>query len=418
MRCHSAFRTTLGCSVTLLLFLGFTPGASGLGFEAGPLTVGGAIRANYTLGDYATDGSGAPQRGGGGGDFALDTFRINLDLAQDHWLGKAEYRWYQGYNFLHTGWLGFEKADLGRIEIGLNRTPFGVGPYGPANSWFFDQHYYVGLSDNMRLGIKYTRRFEDLTLDLGYYPASAPNGQGASDDSARYSYATVKDDVADIPGVYEETHQLNARAVYRIEALSTDLGVSAQWARLDADDARAGDSDAHALSAHSSTGIGPVGLKLQLTRYQYDADYQPGEDGVRPSNDLIVMGGYDFAWPVASEGLIPAVALSYTVTGEGRWFDSITFYNDYSVILKDASINGRAFNDSALNVTGMAIAKGGWYVYVDYAMSNGNYFVGDRDDAYGFGDDGAFAQAAVGDFGSNFNDKWNGRFNINFGYYF
>lgn len=64
---------------------------------------GGAIRANYIHGDYAKENSGAPQRGGNGGNFVLDTFRINLDLAKDGWIGKGEYRGYNGYNFLHTG---------------------------------------------------------------------------------------------------------------------------------------------------------------------------------------------------------------------------------------------------------------------------------------------------------------------------
>lgn len=376
------------------------------------------MRANYVQGDYTKNDSGAPQRGGNGGNFELDTFRINLDLAHEGWLGKAEYRWYNGYNFLHTGWVGYEAECGTRIEVGVNRTPFGVGAYGPANSWFFDQHYYVGLSDCMRTGVKVSKAMNALSLDLGYYPLTAPNGRGASSDSALYSYAVVPQDVADIPGVYEEDHQVNARAIYSVESISTDFGVSAQWARLEADDARAEDSDAYAASIHSKSSIGPVGLMLQLTSYKYDADYNAAEGIDARSNDLIVMGAYDFAWPVASEGLIPAVALSYTLPGIEGWFDSVTFYNDYSVIMKDGKLGGREFNDSAMNVTGMAIARGGWYIYVDYALSNGNYFVGDREDNYGFGEDGAFANAAVGDFGSNFNDKWNGRFNINFGYYF
>ncbi|MCA1766571.1 MAG: hypothetical protein LC633_10075, partial [Desulfobulbaceae bacterium] len=76
--------------------------------------------------------------------------------------------------------------------------------------------------------------------------------------------------------------------------------------------------------------------------------------------------------------------------------------------------DGRELNDSAMNVTGMAIANGGWYIYVDYAYSDGNYFVGNEGDVYG----ADYASSAVGDFGANLNDDWNGRFNINFGYYY
>lgn len=128
------------------------------------------------------------------------------------------------------------------------------------------------------------------------------------------------------------------------------------------------------------------------------------------------MGAYDFAWPVASRGLIPSVAVSYTIREPVSWIDSITFYNDYSVIVKDGSDANGGFNDSAMNVTGMAIARGNWYIYVDYAISSGNYFVGDEGDDYGDGE--TYGSASVGDFGANRNDEWNGRFNINFGYYF
>ena len=60
------------------------------GIEAGPLKIGGALRASYVQGDYAKDDTGGPQRGGNGGDFELDVFRVNLDFEKDGWLGRAE----------------------------------------------------------------------------------------------------------------------------------------------------------------------------------------------------------------------------------------------------------------------------------------------------------------------------------------
>lgn len=389
--------------------------SSASAFDVGPLDIGGAIRANYVQGDYAKDGTGAPQRGGNGGNFELDTFRINLDYRHDHVIGKAEYRWYNGYNFLHTGWVGYDFENGNQLQVGLNRAPFGVGPYGPANSWFFDQHYYVGLSDDMDYGIKYSHATGPWSFDLAYYIAAEPNGKGASDDAARYSYDIL--DTGAPYGHYRERNQVNLRTRLHLDELAcpTQLGVSLQYGRLDADEAMADDSYAAAGSIHSHTTLGPWTLMLQLTRYQYDADYHASATnalGNPLSNDLIAMGAYDFAWPVASEGTIPAVALSYTWTPDIEWIDSITFYNDYSIILKDGvSDSGAELNDSAMNVTGFAIANGGWYIYVDYAYSDGNYFVGDEGDDYSSID-------TVGDFGVNGNDDWNGRFNINFGYYF
>ena len=54
---------------------------------------------------------------------------------------------------------------------------------------------------------------------------------------------------------------------------------------------------------------------------------------------------------------------------------------------------------------GAAWAKGGWYIYTEWAYSNGNEFVG--------------GDKAFGDrLGANNDDEWQERFNINFGYYF
>jgi hypothetical protein len=388
--------------------------------EIGPLTIGGAIRANYVQGDYVEDGSDAPQRGGNGGNFELDVFRINLSYEQGPVVGKAEYRWYNGYNFLHTGWIGYNFEKGCQVQVGLNRVPFGVGAYGPANSWFFDQHYYVGLSDDMDYGIKYVKSFENLTLDLAYYVSAENSFNGASSESARYSYDLV--DNGSEFGHYKERNQVNVRAILSVlqdTKMPTDVGISAQWGEMIANEDFAEDSDAYAASVHSKTTVGNAALMLQLTQYKYDAKFKDTVDTngmvVSHTDDLITMGAYDFAWPVASEGMIPSVAVSYTIQPQVAWIDSITFYNDYSVIVKDGELSdGTAFNDSALNVTGMAIAKDGWYIYVDYAYSSGNYFVGNEDDVYG----ATYADSSVGDFGANLNDDWKGRFNINFGYYF
>lgn len=387
-------------------------GVAQAGIEVGDLTIGGAIRANYIYGDYETDDSGAPQRGGEGGDFELDTFRINLDYERGPVVAKGEYRWYSGYNFLHTGWVGYNFEDGGQVQVGLNRVPFGVGAYGPSNNWFFDLHYYVGLADDMDYGVKYSNSIGNLTYDVAYYIAAEHSFLGASSDSARYSYDIV--DNGTPYSHYEERNQGNVRLIYSAlqdTMVPTDVGVSLQAGQLRADKAFAENTEAYAASVHSSSSMGPWTLMLQCTSYKYDADYK----GDELTNDLITMGAYDFAWPVASEGLIPSVALSYTWEVAGDWADSLTFYNDYSMILKDGELpDGTSFNDTAMNVTGVAIAKGGWYIYVDYAYSNGNYFVGDRGDVYG----ATYEESQVGDFGANLNDKWNGRFNINFGYYF
>ncbi|MGB5835061.1 MAG: hypothetical protein WBG92_24170 [Thiohalocapsa sp.] len=379
----------------------------------GPLTVGGAMRVNYTLGSYPNGGDG-PSRGGNGGNFSLDTFRINLDLKYRQLVGKVEYRWYNGYNFLHTGWLGWDFDNGSQLQVGVNRVPFGPGPYGVSQSWFFDQHYYVGLADDMDLGIKYMTSLGNWDLDFAYYNRSEWNGKGTSEDSARYSYDAVDwesaldangDVVSALPNGYRERNQFNLRAIYGFDDLvvPTELGVSLQYGQLKG--RRADNGDHWAASLHMKNTWNNWLLASQITRYKYNLD----DDNLLGTDQLLPMGAYDFAWPAAADAWIPAVSLSYLYeTTRIPWLDSVRPYIEYSNIIKA----DEDFNDSQLFILGAAWARQGWYIYSDLAFSDGNYFVGNDGDNYSNIYDG------VGDFGVDGNDKWNYRFNINFGYYF
>jgi hypothetical protein len=390
--------------------------------QIGPVTIGGAMRVNYVIGSFP-DGAfsdSGPNRGGNGGNVELDTFRINLALDYENIIGKLEYRWYpadagQNYNFLHTGWLGYRFEDGSHVEVGVNRVPFGPGPYGVSQSWFFDQHYYVGLSDDMDLGVKYVTEMDNWKLDFAYYAMSEGSWFGRSEDSARYSYDAVKwresiDEDGNVTfggerNGYAERNQFNIRAIYQLAdaAVPTDLGISLQYGQLEGQ--RADDGSHWAASAHMVNQIGGFKLATQITRYEIDID----DDNPWSTDTLIPMGAYDFAWPVATKAWIPAVSLSYKQeTGQIPWLDYVLPYLEYSSIIKDEG----DFNDSQMWTLGAAWARGGWYIYSDLVYSNGNYFVGNDGDDYSNIFDG------VGDFGANGNDKWNYRFNINLGYYF
>jgi hypothetical protein len=381
--------------------------------KLGPLSVGGAVRVNYIRGSYTDTGDG-PSRGGDGGNFELDTYRINLSLDHAQTIGKLEYRWYNGYNFLHTGWLGHQFQDGGQLQVGVTRVPFGPGPYGVSQSWFFDQHYYVGLADDMDFGVKYLTRRGNWDLDLAYFYSSEGNWNGASADSARYSYDAVKWDYALDPdgnvisaplNGYAERNQFNLRAIYNLDdsTVPTELGVSMQYGQLEG--RRVDDGHHWAGSLHMINHFGGFVLASQLTRYQIHID----DNTPWGTDTLIPMGAYDFAWPVATKAWIPALSLSYRYdTPRIGWLDYVLPYLEYSSIIKDED----TFNDSQMLTLGAAWASGGWYIYSDLVYSNGNYFIGND------GDDYSNIFNGVGDFGVDGNDDWNYRFNINFGYYF
>ena len=162
------------------------------------LNIGGAIRASYVYGDYHQNptylipaptpptpppGYTGDRRGRNIGGFMFDTFRINVDFTYDNIIGSFEHRWWwylknAGYSSLSRAWLGYKFDDAGTLKAGIVRVPFGPGPYGVSSSWFYDQHFYVGLSDDRDTGIRWTNTFDNLTLDLAYFLQAQPNGEG------------------------------------------------------------------------------------------------------------------------------------------------------------------------------------------------------------------------------------------------
>jgi len=289
-------------------------------------------------------------------------------------------------------------------------VPFGPGAYGVSNSWFFDQHYYVGLSDDMDLGAKYTTSIEKLTLDFAYFYNGGPNGLGSSPQGTRYGYdvALWESSVA-VDGTvtnttlngWEEKHQLNFRAIYDFG--HTKVGLSLLYGGLEGTNAE--DGSRTAVSGHMQNFWNNFTLQTQLTWYKMDIDTQ----NLLNADTLVPMGGFDYTWPVASQAWLPAITLNYKYKTDAlEWLDYMLPYVEYSSIIKDDA----SLNNSDLFVLGSAWSRGNWYIYSDLAYSNGNLFVGNIGDNY------SNVYTGVGDFGANGNDRWNYRFNLNMGYYF
>ena len=367
-----------------------------------PIKIGGAMRANYVYGTY-TDG-----RGDDNGDVDLEILRVNADLDFHNIIGRLEYRWYprwfgasSGYSMIHTAWLGYNFEDLGTLKVGIVRVPFGPGPYGVSSSWFFDQHFYVGLSDDPDLGISWSSSLDNLTYNVAYYLQSEFQTDGSSLNSSRYAYDVVKRKVENDEHGYDEQHQFNLRAIYAVENIA-DVGVSLQYGLLKATNVGDDESGSHyALSAHMKNSYANFTLFSQFSYYAHNiADETPWGTG-----DLILMGAYDYASPVASKGIIPAISLRYNGidTSGISWLDSVTPYVEWSSIIKTVE----EYNPSTLVTIGASwTLYGALYVYSDFALSDGNPFVGN---------DGAGDLAANED---NDEKKQNWRLNLNFGYYF
>ena len=284
--------------------------------EKSPITIGGAIGINYAYGAYEGN-----DRGENGGAVDVDVFRLNADLAVDNVIGRLEYRWQAGgnawdtYSMIHTAWLGYDAGESGTFKAGIVRVPFGPTAYGVSSSYFFDQHWYVGLSDDMDLGFRWSTSFDKLALDIAYYPSSEFQTDGESLESSRYGFDVVRwEETVDPDGTvnwavgengFEEQHQFNVRGIYTLEG-GTEVGASLQYGLLQGTNIGGDDSGDHfALSGHMKNALGNFTLYSQLTYYVYNIT----DDTPWNTADLIPMGSYDFAWLVASEGIIPRTVL-------------------------------------------------------------------------------------------------------------
>ena len=369
--------------------------------EDSPIRVGGALGLNWAYGDYTGD------RGENLGAMRLEVFRLDADLDYNNVIGRVEYRYYNepsyDYSLMHTAWLGYNSDDIGMVRAGIVRVPFGPGNYGISSSWFFDQHYYVGLIDDMDLGVRWTKSIGGLTVDLAYYLEDEGHWDGSSVDSARYSYDPViwtkRVDAdgslvsADENG-FTEDGQLNLRAEYTIEGVG-DVGASIQYGKLEGKNVNNSDADHFAASVHAAGSFGNIKVASQLSYYEYDITNTPPWGRV----DLIPMGAFNYPALVASEAWIPSISLRYDGIDTSGFaeLDSVTPYVEWSSILKQSD----ASNDSSLVTMGASWVWAGWYVYTDLAFSDGNFFVG-----------------SGGNFGANQSNDWEKRININIRHYF
>lgn len=351
------------------------------------IKVGGAVRFNYRYDDDTRGNEASKDRGG---DLKFDLFRLDVNGSYSDVLVSAQYRWMEGMNFIHHGWVGYNFTDTLGAQLGLTQVPFGILPYASHN-WWFGIPFYLGFEDDYDLGLKLIQRSGPWDLQLAFFK----NGDfGNAADLERYSYdLAVQGDQQN-----EETNQFNARLAYTIqhgELGSTELGLSGQWGQL-YNRVTKDKGDQYAGAAHLNGKYGRFNLMLEAIQYEFDPR---NPDGV--SDRTVLVGAFNFAHEIAAKGTIYVANLSYDVPVNWGPVTNLTFYNDYSRLVKDAS----EFEDSEINTLGCLVTAGPVYTYIDFIMGKNAAFIGAG------GVDG-FAG------GQHRDDGWNTKVNINVGYYF
>lgn len=337
------------------------------------IEMGGALRFNYVYRDFS-DASESRY-----GESGLDNFRLNVDGEIDKIRVSAEYRFYGYMHTLRYGWIGYQFNEANELQFGVHQVPFGLLPYAAHNSWF-GVPYYVGLSDDYDMGLKYLRQNGGWSTQFAFYKNEELND---ATDLSRYSFDLVR--VGD--DANEEVDRFVGRVAYQFGAgtgCETEVGLSAQTAdiynhELD----RRGAHWAGAL--HLDNRCGRWNFQLQAISYDYDP---PG-----PNSGSVRVGAFETSYPIADEAEIVVANIAYNLAPPWPAVQEIICYNNYSQLLK----KGNAL-DSRINTLGCAIGSGPLFTYIDYILANNMAFFG-----------GSMADGGV--------DEWRGRININIGFY-
>lgn len=349
--------------------------------ETAGVVIGGALRYNYAYRDFSDTNEAKA------GDLEFDIFRVNVDGQYKDVIISAEYRWYSYQDVIHHGYVGYNFNDSWQGQVGVTQVPFGILPYASHN-WWFGIPYYVGFEDDYDMGVKTIWKDNGWNLQLGFFK----NGEwGNSSKLERYSY-----DIVSSLQSNEETNQLNARLAYLFDhgsLGSTELGLSSQWGQL-YNSVTDDKGEMWAAALHLVGDYGPFNVMLEAVSYDYDP-----ENPVDTSDATIEMGAFGVSSLVAAEGEIYLAGISYDVPVSWGPISKLTFYNDYSILVKNED-----YPDSQINTTGVLITAGPLFVYVDYILGRNAQFLGGGSEPFG----------AAGDS----DDDWNSRFNINVGYYF
>lgn len=353
------------------------------------LNLDGAIRAQYVIGDYGAK-TGQPSRAWKDyGRFEFDTFFLGLSYKLDAFSAYVQYRFQGGYQFFKFAYLAYEIADAGKVSAGIVNVPFGATDAGVALSFFFDMNYYVGLADDKDLGVLWEGKAGALSYDVGYYLSSEFAGRGSTSDSARYGYDIVDETANET--YYNEAHQVNARAIYTIDtgSMKAALGASFVFGLINSNGPQ-DDGSHYAAAVHGVVNLDQLRIAVQGTYYKFD---------IGDGNNEITLGAYEAPQQVATEGIIPAISLSYEYKPGLSWVDTITPFLEFSSLIKTES----DWNPTHLLAAGILWGHDGWYVYSEYLYANGHPFIGSV---------GADVMTA------NVANEWHSRINIDFGYYF
>jgi hypothetical protein len=376
---------------------------------AGTLTFGGAIRGRYDLRFDDADAAGQLRRSS---HLSFDTVILRADYDSPTWFAAGQYRFYGG-NFMYRQAYGYENypgevsfpvyAYAGRkfgeghkVSVGLQPVPFDDQYWGSA--FLNSMGFAIGLEEVYNLGVAYEHAGRSWTVQAGYFPTTAPNAFGISDDSARYSVnVTGAGPSAPSSSRNEERDMMVGRVQRRLSTASgTELAFSASaWLSTirNLDTREDGSRRAYALSVKATHG--PYHAKALVARQSFDLR----DTG---SRDVLSVGDYDSAYSIAAKGDLVFAEVGRELTLPALPFKA-SLYGSYARFMKDAA----GFKDTErfnLGVFWNDKATGKIKVWSEVLMGRNDPYVGA----------GQFATGAA----QGGDDRWKTSALVIFGYYF
>ena len=275
------------------------------------LKLGGAIRGRYDLrfNSAAADGSRRTSS-----NLSFDTLILKADYDSPTFFGAAQYRFYGG-SFLYGKASGYDNypgevsfpvyayagarlSKHDKVTVGIQPVPFDDQFWGSA--FLNSMGFVMGLEEVYNAGIKYAHEDDAYKIEAGFFPTTAPNAFGISDDAARYSINIVKGDRSNpLSTRNAERNMLIGRAQYRLASSDTgELFVSGSgWLSTvhNFDTGRDGWRRAFAMSLKGTQG--PWHAKLLAARQDMSLRNPGGED-------VVTVGDYDAPFNIAADGTL------------------------------------------------------------------------------------------------------------------
>ncbi|TDO12646.1 hypothetical protein [Halomonas ventosae] len=310
-----------------------------------------------------------------GGDIEFGKLILGADGSVDNLIYSFQYRFYDGYRFLHHGWLGYQLNDANTLKLGLVQAPFGNMDYGYLG-WYGNLPYLAGFNDNQNVGLKWHHDAGAWNTDLAFFK----NNQLGSTNNSYGANPPGGTDYGEQGNKSE--NQLAARIAYIFgydTDYTTEINFSARGGQLYNEQTHdSGDNWATALGL--SGNYGNWSTLLQATAYAYHAQ-NPDESETGISNNAIQVGAFDFNYLIPAKGQMYSASLAYSMDVDWGPVKNLYLYNDYSYISPDGDyspINGGFgdMGDPQLNDLGFKLTAGPYYAWFDIVTNkNGlNYF--------------------------------------------